>query len=437
MTLALLGLLLCRAAALASPEIPGAEQDQPVALVGATIHPVSGPAVQEGVILIDRGKISALGTDVTVPSTAKLIDLSGRHIYPALFDAYTHVGLVEINSVRATIDNRERGRLNPSVSAQVAVNPDSEVIPVTRSNGVLLTLTAPTGTLVAGKSAILQLDGWTWEDMTLKADAAMHCNWPRMVPVTTWQRRQSGTERSRESSVRLLEQLFEDARAYEKARNSATGGQPHDSRLEAMLPVVHGQLPLIVHADEVQQIQAAVAMSEREGFRMILHGGYDAVLCAELLRKHDIPVIVAGVYRLPRRRSDPYDHPFTLPDRLRRAGIRYCISGAERTHNVRNLPHHAAMAVAFGLPAEEALKAITLYPAEILGVAQRVGSLEVGKDATLIVTDGDPLESANHVEAAFIRGRPVDLNDRHKRLWRKYEEKYRRLAEEAAERPSP
>ena len=161
---------------------------------------------------------------------------------------------------------------------------------------------------------------------------------------------------------------------------------------------------------------------------MILHGGYDALECAELLKQHDIPVIVGSVYRLPERRWEPYDTPFTLPERLRAAGIRFCISGSGRfgASNIRNLPYHAAMAAAFGLPLDEALKSITLYPAQILGVDDRVGSLEMGKDATLVVSDGDVLETATQVEAAFVRGAPVDLNDRHKRLWHKYEEKYRR-----------
>jgi imidazolonepropionase-like amidohydrolase len=430
-TVVFLVCVLCgRADLLASPEIPGAPSEKPVALVGGTIHPVSGATVESAVIVFDQGRITAVGRDVTIPAEATQIDVTGKHVYPGLFDAYTHLGLIEINSIRATVDNRETGNINPSVSAQVAVNPDSEIIPVTRSNGVLLTLTAPTGPLVAGKSAVMQLDGWTWEDLTLKADAALHIKWPRMTPVTTWRERQSSAEQSdsRDRTLKLLDELFEDARAYEKSLTSDRS-QPHDSRLAAMLPVLRGEHPVIIAADEVQQIQAAVAMSQRQGFKLIVYGGYDAPLCAELLKKEDIPVIIGGIYRLPRRRSDPYDHAFTLPDRLRRLGIRYCISSSEPTSNVRNLPYHAAMAVAFGLPVDEAIKAITLYPAEILGVADRVGSLDVGKAATLFIADGDPLETATHVEAAFVQGRPVDLSDRHKRLWRKYAEKIRRNAQ--------
>jgi imidazolonepropionase-like amidohydrolase len=366
---------------------------------------------------------------VPVPPGADRIDAEGKHVYPGLFDAHTHVGLIEIDSIRATIDNRELGDINPSVSARLAVNPDSEVIPVTRSNGILLTLTAPTGSLISGSSAVIQLDGWTWEDMTLAPNVAMHVTWPRMKPVTTWPESRSATDqsRSRDRSLQALEDAVEHAEAYRKSRDAPGSRQAFDSRWEAMIPVLDAQLPIIVEADEVQQIQAAVAWTQQHGLRMILYGGYDAIHCAELLKKYDIPVIVGGVYRLPRRRSDPYDTPFTLPERLRQADIRFCISSADGGANVRNLPYHAAMASAFGLPPLEALKAITLYPAEILGVADRVGSLEAGKDATLIVTDGDPLDTTTHVEAAFVAGRPVDLSDRHKRLHRKYEEKYKRI----------
>jgi imidazolonepropionase-like amidohydrolase len=414
-------------AALAGPEVPGRPQREPIALVGATIHPVSGPAIPGGTLLFDKGIIVALGEDVDVPENARRIELPGKHVYPALFDAYTNVGLVEIEAVRATIDTAETGQINPNVRAQVAVNPDSEVIPVTRSNGVLLVTCAPEGGLISGRSAVLQLDGWTWEDLTLKADVGLHVRWPAMAPVSDWMEQRPARQQreERDQALSRIKQALDDARAYQRARQSAGTVQELDLRWEAMTPVLEQKVPLIVSADEVQQIQAAVAFAEREQLKLILHGGYDAPHCAELLKKHDVPVIVAGIYRLPRRQSEPYDTPFTLPERLRQAGIRFCISGNEGTSNVRNLPYHAAVAAAFGLPASEALKAVTLYPAEILGVADRVGSLEPGKDATLFVADGDPLETATHVEAAYVQGRPVELDDRHQRLWRKYQEKYR------------
>jgi imidazolonepropionase-like amidohydrolase len=418
-------------AAFASPEIPGADQTRPVAVVGATIHTVSGGVIEGGTLVFDAGRIVAIAKKAALPPGTQRIDGAGRHVYPGLFNACSNLGLVEISAVRATRDYAETGTINPNVKAEVAVNPDSELIPVTRAGGVLLSVAAPSGGLVAGTSAVLMLDGWTWEEMTLKAPAGMHVRWPRMDPVTKSEPTESKEEAGKEAKDPLarLEQTFADARAYQKARGAGRSGaeeHPLDSRLEAMLPVLEGHLPLIVEADEVQQIQAAVAFADRHEVKLVLLGGYGADQCAALLKKHEIPVIVSNVYRLPRRREDDYDAPYTLPARLRAAGIKFCIA-ADGATDVRNLPHHAAVAAGFGLPVEEAIRAITLYPAEILGLSDRVGSLEVGKDATLIVTDGDLLETATQVESAFVQGRAVDLDNRHKRLWRKYQEKYRRL----------
>jgi hypothetical protein len=331
--------------------------------------------------------------------------------------------LIEINSIRATIDAQEIGQLNPNVKAVVAVNPDSEIIPVTRSNGVLLSLTAPFGGLLSGRSAVIQHDGWTWEDMTLKGDVALHIQWPQGGGG----RRGAGATEAAptERGVETIRQALADARAYLAARK-ADPNFPHDARWESLADVLSGKMPVIAHADEIRQINAAVAFAEREKLKLIIAGGYDAPLCAALLKKHEIPVIVGGTYRLPRRRSDGYDTAYAVPAELEKAGIRFCISGRARfgANQTRNLPYHAAAAVAFGLSAEEALKAITLYPAQILGVADRVGSLENGKDATLFVSDGDPLDTPTQVTAAWIRGRKVDLNDKHKTLFHKYEAKY-------------
>jgi imidazolonepropionase-like amidohydrolase len=223
-----------------------------------------------------------------------------------------------------------------------------------------------------------------------------------------------------------MRQALADARAYAAARKADTT-YPRDARLESLQDVLEKKIPVIVHADELRQITAAVAFAEREKLRLIIAGGYDAPLCAALLKKNSVPVIVGGTYRVPRRRGDAYDSAYALPAELHKAGLVFCISthGRFGASNVRNLPYHAAVAVGFGLPAEEALKAITLYPAQILGVQDRVGSLAIGKDATLFIADGDALETPTQVSAAWVQGRKVDLDDRHKRLYHKYEEKYK------------
>jgi imidazolonepropionase-like amidohydrolase len=417
-------------AARGNPEIPGDAPQRAVAIVGATVHTVADGVHENATLIMRNGKVAAIGPNLKVPKKAVRIDAAGKHVYPGLFAAHSDIGLVEINAVRATLDFRETGSINPNVKSWVSVNPDSEMIPVARSNGVLLALTAPNGGLVAGQSAVMQLDGWTYEDLTLAPAVAMHLAWPAMAPVIDWDTEASAKDQlaARDRALENLREAFEDARAYAKAR-AADPATPKDARWEAMQPLLTGEMPLVIDADDLQQIQAAVAFAVEQKVSAIIHGGYDAPLCADLLKKHHIPVIVSEVYRLPLRRWEPYDTAYTLPARLHEAGVTFCISGGGRfgASMLRNLPYHAAMAVAFGLPADVALRSITLAPAEILGVANRVGSLEKGKDATLLITDGDPLETATQVEAAFVQGRPVDLNDRHKRLWKKYEEKYRRL----------
>ena len=221
--------------------------------------------------------------------------------------------------------------------------------------------------------------------------------------------------------MRQLNGVFDDAQRYREAKQ-ADAELPVDLRMEAMIPVLEGNVPIVVSADRAAQIQSAVAFASQRNLRLIIYGGNDAVQCAELLKAEDVPVIVRGVYRVPLRRSEPYDHAYTLPERLRKARVRFCIAGSARfdASNIRNLPYHAAMAIAFGLPEEEALRSITLSPAQIFGVDDLVGSLEVGKHATLIIADGNIFDTATNVTHAFVQGRTVSLNDRQKRLYRKY-----------------
>lgn len=411
----------------AAPPTPAPPQSRPIALVGATVHPVSAPSIPQGVVVFERGRITALGAKPALPPDVQTIDVAGKHVYPGLFDPYTNLGLSEIGSVAETVDEREFGQINPNARAIAALHVDSEIIPVTRANGVLLALVAPTGPHLSGLSTVVQLDGWTWEAMALKPDAALHVEWPSERPQSEWIAEKSIRDQRAEETAhrRELRRAFEQADAYRRARRAPGSRQPIDARWEAMLPVLEGRTPVVVYADDLLEIESAVAFCHRWRLKTILLGGYDAPLCADLLRRCQVPVVVTGVYRLPIRRSAPYDEPYTLPARLKEAGLKYCISasGALGAVHVRNLANNAAAAVGFGLPPDEALKAITLYPAEILGVADRVGSLEPGKDATLIVTDGDPLATETRTLAAFIQGRSVDLSDRHQRLWQKYRQK--------------
>jgi imidazolonepropionase-like amidohydrolase len=414
----------------ASEEIPASPQTKPIAIIGATVHPVSGPDIEQATLIFENGKITAVGKDLSIPSSAEKIDATGKHVYPGLIDASNDIGLTEISAVRSTRDESETGSINPNARPEVAINPDSELIPITRANGVLLAGVTPSGGVLSGSVAMVQLDGWTWEDMTLRAPAGIAMNWPNMMPIQAWWMQDSPKKQleKRDEALKNIRQVFDDARAYRAGKEKAdspTSRPAFDARWEAMIPLLDGKIPLIIHAEEAQQIEAAVAFAQREKVKLIIDGGYDAASCAELLKAHDVAVIIGSIQRLPMRRGDDYEDPATLPARLAKAGVKFCISGKGNATTARNLPYHAAAAVAAGLSQDDGLKSITLWPAQILGVADRVGSIEVGKDATIIVTDGDPLQTPTHVEQAFIQGRKLDLDDRQQRLWHKYQQKYK------------
>lgn len=428
----LIALLMC-SSQLAASEIPAKPQDHPIVLSGGTIHTVSGAVIENGMILFDKGKILAVGSNIQIPAGAEKIDVVGKHIYPGLIDANSVIGLTEIGAVRATNDLTETGSINANVRAEVAINPESEIIPVTRANGITVAVTRPGGGVISGTAAAIMLDGWTWEDLTLRAPVGLAVNWPPMTINRAWweQRSEEDQKKARDRALSELRNAFRDARAYLKAKQSEkTDGVPYhntDLRWEAMAPVLEGRIPVLVNAEEVQQIQSAVAWAEQENVKVVIVGGYDAWRLTDLLKAKNIPVVVNPIHRTPWRRWEPYDDPATLPKKLFDAGVRFCIAGESGASNERNVPYHAATAASYGLSKEEALKAVTVYPAQILGIADRVGSLEVGKDATLIVTDGDPLEIMSNVTMEFIQGKNITLQSRHTHFYEKYKEKYRRL----------
>ena len=426
--IAFFAICLLAAPAIAHDQIPGAPQTQPIAIVGATLHVVDGPDIENGTVLFDAGKIVAVGGKVAIPKNAKQIDATGKHVYPGLIESMSDIGLREINAVTETADHTELGDRNPNAKSWVAVNPDSELIPVARANGVLLAMTAPRGNWLRGQTSVIQLDGWSAADMTLKSPAGLYVNWRAMHPTDDDPKKQIS---KREEKLSEFDALLDEARRYRTGRQLRPEATPTDVRLESLFSVLDGNLPIIAEANEQGVIESAVTYAESQQLSLIIYGGYDAVPCADLLRKYDVPVIIGSIYRLPRRRHDPYDAPYTLPERLRQAGVRYAISGAGAgspggAAAARNLPYHAATAVAYGLRPSEAIRAITLSAAEILGVADQIGSITVDKDATLIITDSDILETESNVTAAFIQGRTVDLSSRHQMLYEKYQQKYKR-----------
>ena len=396
-----------------------------IALVGGTVHPVSGPDIAKGTVVFTGGKIVAVGPNVSVPAGAKVVDVSGKHVYPSLIPAATNLGLVEIGAVRATVDVAEIGDINPEARADVAMNLDSEQIPVTRSAGVLVAGITPTGGIVSGSGAAMKLDGWTREDASLRSPAYLAVTWPDLSIDRSPQARFSVRiqEKRRDEAVAKLKDVFAEARAYGKARSAeGKAGIPRhdaDPRLEALQPAIDGKLPVLVVADSLRQIRAALAWAKDENLRIVIGGGRDAWRAAAELAQARVPVILDPVIGLPARADEPYDAPFANAGVLAKAGVAVAISEGDSSF-VRNLAHQASVAMAFGLSPEKALQSITLEPARILGIANRVGSLEPGKDATLFVSDRDVLDFRYTVIAAYVDGRALDLSDRHKRLYERY-----------------
>jgi imidazolonepropionase-like amidohydrolase len=423
------------AAALAAP--PPALSAAPLALTGATVHTVSGPDLPGATVVVEDGKIVAVGAGVDVPAGAERVDLTGLHLYPGMIAPQTALGLVEIGSVRGTRDVSEVGNVNPNARAKVAINADSELIPVTRANGVLVAHTATLGSGISGTSVVWKLDGWNWEEMTVREPAGLHVTWPSMTVSTGGyqQRSEEEQKKEREKALEDIRRAFADARAYAKARGAMPRGGPHhdlDVRWEAMGPALERRIPVFVAADEFRQIETALDFARDESLDVVIVGGRDAWRLADRLAAMRVPVVLQNTLELPRRSWEPYDAPFTVAARLHEAGVPFCFgagSGQGDAPNTRNLPYHAAMAAAYGLPREEALKGVTLHTAHILGVEDRLGSIEPGKDATFFVSDGDPLEIRSHVVGAWIEGRPVDLETRHTRLYDRYRNRPRRNGE--------
>lgn len=415
----------------ASDLIPAPPQTKPIALKGATIHPVSAPEIAAGTIVFDKGKITALGTNPAIPEGAEVIDVTGKHVYPGLISANSVLGLTEVSAARATVDIEEAGAINPNVRSDSSINPDSELLPVARSNGVLIAHAVPEGGVISGQSAVIRLDGWTPEAMTVRSPAAMHLRWPNLTINRDPRAPKSVKDQQKDiaKAHKLIRDTFQIARSYWQARKSGVPGFKSDLRWEALIPVFDGRLSLFVHTDTVAQIEAALAWSKEAQLKIVLVGGHDAWRMAPQLKETDTPIIITLATALPLRRDDGYDAVFGNAAKLHEAGVRFCIAtagrGSEAAHE-RNLPYEASMASAFGLSKEEALKAITLYPAQLLGVGDLLGSLETGKAATLIVTNGDPLDLPTQIEAAYIDGRKIDLTNRQTRLRDKYKEKYRR-----------
>jgi imidazolonepropionase-like amidohydrolase len=403
-------------------QLPAPRQNGPVALRGGIIITVTGDTLNGGTLIFDNGIINYIGFDKAIPAGTEVVDVSGKYIYPAMIHARSSVGLSEIGRVTETVDLSEHGRINPNVRAQVAFHAESEHIPLVRTHGIAVTVATPTGGIISGLSAAMITDGWNWEEMTLMAPVAMVINWPDM-----------SNARMRDRALQELAESFHAAKRYAQAKKSA--GQkdiPHqntDVRWEAMVQVIEGKIPVHIFANDLRQIQAAINWAEKEKVKMVLVGGRDAGYVIPQLKEKNIQVIITPVISGPSRQWEPYDQSYSLPNKLYEAGVEFCIAGDFSAANAIRLSHHPSSAVAFGLPAAEALRSVTLYPARILGLEGRMGTLEVGKDASVIVADGNLLELSTIVEQVYIQGRLVHMYDKHLRLYERYKERYRQNLE--------
>ena len=408
---------------------PAPDQSGPIALTGAIIHVGDGTVIGDGVITFDDGIITAVGnaSDNIDLTNHEIFDVQGRHVYPGFVLPNTSLGLSEVSSVRATQDIVEEGDINASVRSAIAYNTDSEIIPTNRFNGILTAQVAPQGGLISGSSSVFKLDGWNWEDAMLTEDVGLHLHWPGMM-----QRRrnpESGQferveNENYQGQTQLLHTLFQDASTYT--------GDPVNLNLLAMQPLFNGIAKLFIHADEAKEIISAVRFARRYGVEdIVLVGGADAILVLDFLLAENIPVIYERIHELPLREWNDVDAPFKTPFLLHDAGVKVGIGGgATSIDRQRNLPFFAGTAAAYGLDRETALAMVTGINAEILGVDERVGTLETGKDATLFISEGDALDMrTSQVIGAFIQGRDIDLNGTQQQLYERYRDKYQNQVE--------
>jgi imidazolonepropionase-like amidohydrolase len=398
----------------------------------ADVYPVTSPVLHGTSVLVENGKISAIGAKAIAPKGVRVIEGKGLRVYPGLIDSSTQLGLSEISNIRETVDIAELGMFMPQLRTLVAVNPESEHFPVIRANGITTAMTFPSSSngnrigspdrqMISGQAALIHLDGWTWEDMAVKRSAAMHLLFPT-IARGRGPNSNEGFAQAKRNYDREIEQLsgfFEQSRQYQRAKAAARPDFQIDLRYEAMIPVLEGKLPVAVTASRERTIHDALDFAEKQKIRIVLLAPREFGKTLPEIKAKNIAVILGPTLDLPVSEDDPYDSAFTLPSELYKAGIKFAF-GTFENEFVRDLPYSAAVAVNFGLPYEEALKAITINAAEIWGVANEVGSLEPGKSADLMITTGDPLETPTQVKHLFIKVKEVDLTNKQTRLYEKY-----------------
>lgn len=404
---------------------PVAAQKETIALTNATIHVGNGQVINNGTVIFNNGKITEVGTTATVTG-ARVIDCKGKHIYPGLILSSSQLGLIEINNIRATIDATEIGEMNPGIRSLVAYNTDSKVINTLRTNGILLANIVPSGGIISGSSSVVQLDAWNWEDAAYKMDGGIHFHMPSLL--NRGSRRFFGAQASNTDPVKAGLNRIEEVKNFLREAKAYLAQTKHDNtnlKFEAVKGLFDKKQKLFIHCNIVKEMLLAIDIAKEFEFDVVLVGAVDSWQIADILKKNNIAVILNQLHDLPAMIDDDIDQPFKTPAMLQKAGVLYCINDNDGNSRYRNLPFNAGTATAYGLSKEEALSAITLNAATILGIADKTGSIETGKDANIVVSEGDILDMrTNIIDHAFIQGRQIVLNNKQMQLAEKYEKKY-------------
>ncbi|MCU1289745.1 MAG: Imidazolonepropionase-like amidohydrolase [Acidobacteria bacterium] len=406
------------------------------AITNARIVTVSGATIENGTVVIQNGKIAAVGASVTIPANAERIDGKGLSVFPGMIDASTNLGLAEISGgVPASVDVAETGSMNANAKAYTAVNPHSSHVNVTRVNGITTVLSMPVGGLISGQATVINLNGSTQSEMGVVPNFGLVINFPRIStfggfgggfgapPVEFGE-----AVKRRDTQIEELKKIFKDTENYARAKEAYAKDKtlPYPAtnlRLEAMIPYIRGERPILFTAERERDIRGVVKFVEETRVKGVIVGGQEAWKVADGLKKNNIPVIYTNIYNLPVRDDDAYDFLFEAPSKLQQAGVRFAISTGNDGAEVRDLPYHAGLAGAYGLSKEEALKSVTLYPAQILGIANQFGSIETGKTANIVVADGDILEPRTNIKYLFINGRMLPLTSRHTELYESFKDR--------------
>lgn len=403
---------------------PSPAQSKKIVISGGTLHIGNGQVIENGTLSIEKGKIKIETAAVT--GDVERIDATGKHVYPGVIAPNTNLGLVEVSSTKSTADFDELGDMNPSIRSIVAYNTDSKVINTVRSNGVLLAQIVPQGGMISGTSTVVQLDAWNWEDAAYVLDNGVHMTFPALINRPMQMRRRGGDSDPVKQGLEKIEQarvFFREAKAYLQEKTHAAT----NLKFEATRGLFDRSKTLYIHCDLVKEMLVAVDFAKEFNFKLVIAGGADSYMIADILAANNVGVILHEPHALPASDDDAVDQPYKTGAQLQKAGVLFtiCQDSGDGYTQIRNLPFMAGTMSAYGLTKEEALSAITLNPAKILGIADRTGSLENGKDANIVISTGDLLDMKSSVVThAFIQGRAINLDNKHSQLFNRYKYKY-------------